>query len=556
MLGVLALALGIWKFNPIYHEVKDLRSGYLAKKAYEQFSANPFDTAALEQAARKAQSAVYLSPENYEANRALAAILMYLNPRTSLKYWEQSRDLWKKPEPIPFPDQLNYVQELIINNRLDAAYSVLKSLKATDDEQSEIEYNLAKICFLNGQADEALRHGRLMVENRYTPIRRQLFFIGMCLESSEPAIRREGERHIRVLVENEDLIDDSILWDITQFRNLSPDLSTMIKEKLDGKVNAYDERIALAEYQVQNGIKEPLEAYNELEATLYREDILAVMNLAKWCSKHGLADQVLDLVTLKTALTRKDWFLIFAKNLGKKGRWKEIIDILDKQDCPIEPFWLSILKAEACFQNGDEAMAINSWYRARLVSQPGLEEYWLMIHLGDELGLHSDTMELTDKLVSLGAQPEQVLAYLCERQLIVGNYDELYATLTTYKTNYPDHPDIVNDWAYYSILMDRADESVLPMVDKLVEENPSQLRYHMTWALAQIKQGNYRQVLARLQQFDLEWEKLHPKWRFILSLALAGVGSFEQANAYLEDVDMGIFNPYEKALHDKVFYNR
>ena len=556
VVGVVLLGLGIWQFKPLYHKVKDIRSGYLSHAAYELYTADPFDETALEQAALKAQTALFLSPENYEANRVMAAILMYVSPATSLKYWEQSRELWQKQEPISFSDQMNYVQVLILNNRLDVARSLLTKLKVDESEESEIDYNLAKISVLKGERNLAIQYARKMVENLFTPVRRQLFFIGLCLQSDDPAVRREGERHIRVLVENEDLINDSILWDITQFRGLSPDLSAMVKEKLDGKVNAYDERIALAEYQVLNKIKTPPDAYLELKAALFKEDMLSVVNLAKWCSKYNLTDQVLDLLSIDTALLRKDWFLLYVKNLGKAGRWADIVAILDKRDCPIEPFWISMLKAQACFEMGEESKAINSWYRAKLISQPVLEQYWLLIRLGDQMGLREDTKDLLDDLVSLGASPEQVVAYLCDQELATGNWEELYAILSTYKDRYPEHPDIVNDWAYYAILMDHEDETLIKRVDELVEAHPDQLRFHMIWALAQIKKGAYRQVLARLQQFNVDWMQLHPKWRFILALALAGVGEFEQAQAYLEEVDLGTLNPYETALHDKVFYNR
>jgi tetratricopeptide (TPR) repeat protein len=555
-LGVLVVGGGIWGFNPTYRKVKDIRSGYLAKAAYEKYIADPFDKAGIEEAMRKAQSALFLSPDNYQANRSLAVILMFIEPQISLKYWEQSRELWKQVEPIPFRDQMSYVQALMINNKLDVAHNILTRLKGGELEQSDIDYNLAKICFLQSKKSEAIDHGRRMVENRLTPIRRHLFFVGICLDSPDPVIRKEGERHLRVLIESEDLIDDSILWDMTQFRNLSSELSAFLKEKLDGKVNAYDERIALAEYQVLNKVKKPSEAFEELTRTLSREDILAVANLVKWCSKYGLVDQALELMSAEMAIKRKDWFLLYVKNLGKKERWVDIIELLKNEDCPIEPFWSSILKAEAFYESGEEGKAVNAWYRAKQETQPLQDQYWLLIHTGDAFGLHDETAEMLDKLVSIGVQPEQVLAYICERELLSKNYDGLYDTLVAYKERYPDHPDIVNDWAYYAILMDRDNKNALEAVNTLIESNPNLLRFHMTWALAQLKLGNPRQVLSRLQQFDLDWMKLHPKWRFILALALAGVGEVDQAKVYLAGVNMDTFNPYELALYDKWYYNR
>lgn len=555
-LALFIVIAGVLGTKPAYRKFKDIRASYLSDEAYDVYIADPMSRSAMTNATRKAQSALFLSPSNYKANRTLAVLSMFIDPGISLKYWNQSRLLARIPEDIPLEDKMNYIQTLLISGKLDRAYEVLQSIEGGEEVKSDVDYNLAKICYLQGNKEEAVKYGRSMVKNRFTPIDQHLFFASMCLESLDPVIIREGERHLRILFENDELMEDSVLWEMTQLKNLSPELSILLKDKLYSRVNVFEERIALAEYQIQNNMKEASLAYQELKLEVNKRDFLAVATLAKWCSKHNMVDETLEMLTPELALKRKDWFLLYLKNLGKKHRWEDVIELLAIRDCPIEAFWSYIMKAEAFHQIGEESKAINAWYRAKLESSPTKDSYWLMIKMGDEFGLEEDTNRMLTELVIIGVKPEQVLAYVTVREFSRKNYDGFYSFLESFKDHFFDHDDIVNDWAYYSILMNRNVELALSIITKLVENNPKQLRYHMTWALAEIKEGRYRQVLGRFQQFEIDWMNLHPKWRFILSLALAGVGEFDQAEAYLEGIELQSFNPFELELYEKLFYDR
>ena len=559
-IGFLGLCvIGVFTFffgKPIYLKFKDVRAGQLANQALESYLTAPSDSEVIRMSLDKAQSALFLSSINYEANRTLATIMVFSNPVVSLKYWEQSRVLWTSKDAIDALDQLHYVQSLILNSRLPKALEVLKSIQTNEELQADVLYNLVKVSYLMGDKSIAIDYGREMIANRHTPIGRHLFFADMCLVSQDEEIRKEGEKHVRFLLLNEDLMDDSVLWQMTQLTNLSPKLSQQLESTLNDRITDFEERISLMNYRVANGIITQENALGELMKALDRSDQLAVIRLAEWCNINGFSDEVIELMNLDLALKRKDWFVMYIKNLGLINEWERIILILTKEDCPIETFLSDILKCEAYYSNGDNIKAINSWYRAKLSSHPVANDLWLLVRIGDKMELEQDTEKMLRELVIVGENPERVLGYVASREMSKGNFDEFYRLLSGFKELYNNVGSIVNDWAYYSILMDRDYDGAMFEIQKLIDQNPKQLRYHMTWALGQIKKAQYREVLARFQHFDLDWMELHPKWRLILALALAGVGEYEQGQAYLEDVDMQSFNSYELELYEKLYYYR
>jgi len=552
VLGVLTFFFG----KPVYAKIKDFRSTQLANQALESYMEAPADPMVVRKSAEKAQSAIFLSPTNSAANRTLATMTLFSNPAVSLKYWDQVIGVMASVDKLSDLDKMHYVQALILNQRLDQAKEVLLSFKSDDPSYADALYNLVKVCYLMGDKNQALDYGRKMILHRNTPIYRHLFFADMCLSSEEELIREEGERHVKFLLGNDDLVDDSVLWQMTQFTNLSEALSDELNQKLDKRITMYDERIQLVDYRIANKISSPEEGLNELVKALDRSDSLALVRLAQWCSKRGFPDEAVQLMSVDLALRRKDWFVMYVKNLGILGEWDKIIRILTTEDCPIEEFLLDILKCEAYSESGDRIKAISQWYRAKIASNPVKKDLWLLIRIGDKIGLKDETEKLLRELVIVGENPEIVLAYVAKRELAEDDYDSLYRYLTSFKELYSNIGSIVNDWAFYSILLDRNPDEALKEVNTLIMRDPKQLRYHMTWALYQIKQQNYRDVLARFQQFDIDWMNLHPTWRFILALALAGVGEHEQAEAYLEDIEPAVLNPYELELYEKHFYYR
>lgn len=545
--------VAVWGAKPGYRFVKDLRAKQLSAQALKLYAEAGSNETAFQDSLNKAKSAFNLSPALYESNRALGIILMYVDPGVSLQYWQQARGLEDPTRSITLVDEMNYAQVLILNHELDEAIRVVAPLRGSVEAQAQVHYNLAKLYYLKGEEELAIRYAREMVNSRFTPIYRHLFYLNILMNSEDMSDRIEGEDHVRFLLKNEDLLDDSILWEMTQLTGLTQATSSLLETKLGYRTTEHPEKLELADYQVKNGIKTAEQLFFDLHSDFAKENLPIRSLLAKWCSSYDLHENLLMVLSAEESLKRKDWFLLYIEALSKLDRWEEIEALLEAPFIPIQNFWIHILKAEAQFRQNQTGRAIRHWYRAKSETFPSIDHYWSLIHLGDKYELEKETKALLDEMVLMGVPVGQVLAYIADREFGREDYSNFYDYLEFFKAKYEKQPDVLNDWAYYSYLMDlnvsKSDEVVLALIEKY----PDRLRYHMTWALGKIKEQKPRQVLARLQQFDVDWMSLHPKWRFILSLALAGVGETEQAKAYLEGEDLSGLNPFERKLFEDSF---
>jgi hypothetical protein len=551
---VLFLALCGLLAKPAYQLFKEYRSSHLAETALNAYIEAPSDMEVVRVAYERAKSALFLHPKGFEANRVLAIITQFQQPKVSLQYWDQAFEVAHDVENISFSDKMGYVQALIINGQFDKARQFLETLQGDEKQQAEIDYNLAKVCYMSKDLEAALEFGRKMVRSRFTPLSRHVFYASMCLSSDSASHIAEGERHIKILIENNDLITDSMLWEMAQIPGLSAEIDRKLQTALDKRISDFDEAMAFASYSVRSGQRSVTEAYEKLLSGINPADDSQRAKLAKWCQTYQLWDEMDRWIDLPLSLKRKDWFLTYMKLLGHQKKWSKIREVLETEDCPIEVFWKHILLSDAYYELGEKAKATNAWFRAKIESQPIPLHLWILVRTGDKMVMTQEVTALLDELILVGVPPEQVIAYIAGRDFAVQNYEGFYLELESFREKYPANPEILNDWIYYSFLLERNELEAWQEINDLVAQYPKRLRYHMTWALGKIREKAYRDVLARFQQFDVDWETLHPKWRFILAIALAGAGEVEQGKHYLAGIKTEEMNQYELELYERHFY--
>ncbi len=544
----------VFSARPVYRYFKEIRASVISENALNRYLENPTDLEAVNEVSLQLRSALALDPDGYAPNRGLAIVLNFTSPAVARQYWEQAIEY--TGDQITIQDRMAYVQCLIVNNDFLAAEQELLKVLEQDPNNVDAQYNLSKIYVLIGQETRALEYARDFIQSADTPIERHLFYIGMCLNSDDPSIIAEGDAHIEFLLDNSDLINDQVMWQMTEIDALNIEIKRRLQDQLQLRVDEFEDEIRLVNHRIQTGVITRNEGFEYLMGKTREADNRYVTRLAEWCSDVGLAEQVPVLLSVPLALQRKDWFLILIRNLGRLERWDAVVRILEEEQCPIERFWLYILKVEAYRAMDSDAEMVNAWYRAKLEALPLPLHFWTLIEMGNEAGLNYEADALLDRLVILGVPAEEILGYGARLAHESRNFDRLYTTLTSFYDKYGGNPDIANDWAYYSILMDQNGGEAREVVETLSKQYPNRLRYHMTWALGRIKDSRYSEVLARFQTIDVEWETLHPKWRLILAFALAGVDEFQQAQYYLEGVDMEQFNEYERAIYERLFYNR
>jgi len=357
---------------------------------------------------------------------------------------------------------------------------------------------------------------------------------------------------LRFLLKNDDLLSADFVWQLAELENLESDLKMTLTEHLGSRIHSYQEHLDWVNYQVQNQIVSENEGFELLKAKTELSNESERYMLAEWASAHGLERETAKLIDNDMGLKRKDYYLLLLRSLSRIGEWERVYALLEDSSPPLDSYWLHLLKSNYFFQQEQEARARQEWYRAKIELPTEVSAIWSLIRLGDALELFDATDDLLEQVLQRTGSPDPVINYLGSRYLETEQFEELYRTLKRFHQRFPGHEEIANEWVYYAFLLKRDMEEAENAIEDLYDSHPERLRYHMTWALGRIQAGDYPSVLERLRHFDVNWSEVHPKWRFILALALLGVGESEQAHHYLNGIDVQALSIPEQQLLERL----
>jgi tetratricopeptide (TPR) repeat protein len=547
LVALVLIAVGIGA-KPGYGLFKEWRSDRVAKEALGLYLENFREPLLVKEALEKAQAALELHREGFVPNRVMGTILTSIAPSNALLHWEQAAKS-REIERWELDDEIAYIQCLLALRRAQDARDILQRLDRSYPDNIEVLHNLAKTSVLLGDQEEALRYARSAADHPASTPDRKLLYVRLCLNSENPSLRRQGELYLERLLEREGDLELPVLWALFETPNLSEALLRELSMRLRSKISSPEDGLILATMEVRSGLIDRRKAYEQLISEFNWESNEHRAVIATWCSDLGMPEQALQHMSMEWATGNADYFLTWIKALGSVGRWQDVLDGLSHRDSPLERFWLHYLTAEAHAALGQQTGAVNQWHRAKSALPATAEAYWLLLALADRLGLSSESDALASDMIPSGVNPSEIAAYYVGQAGIDGDYERLVAQLNRLRLAAPESPEALNDWAYYALLVSpTVDEQTLQAAEQLSNEHPTVLRYHMTWALGMIRQGKPEEVLGRFQQFQLQWETLHPKWRFILALALIHAGEEEQGRHYLNANDIEQLNPMEQQL--------
>ena len=482
----------------------------------------------------------------------MGTILTPARPDLAKKFWEKalsSRD----SHLLTLDDQMAYVQCMFVNAEHQKALELLDLLNSQHPKNGEILYNLTKASLMLGDREKALRYSREMVQQTMPPIAGKLLYLRLCMESPDPATRGEGEDFLAQFLSKDDSIEKEVLWSLAEIPNFERSSMQELKNRLSKLSTTFKAQLQLATWEVESALLSSEEAYSDLSSIVEPTNFEACAMLADWCNLHHLPLQALEWMPKERAMQNINWLLTRIKSLGQVAQWKEVVALISEKDCPLEIFWKHLLLAEAYSAMGQLEIASHNWHRAKAAvdNSPALQ--WVLIPTGEKLGLDQECNQLLFQMVSTGIDPTRISAYFFERAVRRNDYAPLPDLLNQLREVAPLNPDIQNDWAYFTLLFTPDHSEAKEMAETLCEEHPGVLRYHMTWALGKIQEGKPKEVLGRFQQFQVDWETLHPRWRLILALALAGAGEKEQGAHYLTRLDLRELNPKEQELLSLTF---
>ncbi|MEX0326687.1 MAG: hypothetical protein AB3N33_11435 [Puniceicoccaceae bacterium] len=217
----------------------------------------------------------------------------------------------------------------------------------------------------------------------------------------------------------------------------------------------------------------------------------------------------------------------------------------------IDPVMEAYLRARVLLQKGELEEALVYWDEAHQ-GVLGSNRFPLMKNLGIlalQLGQPVHAMQSLYTAFSAGIPFNQAQASkLIELTLEYGNLRQSIRIAEYLANRNPDSPLHHNNLAYFRFLAEEAIEESVERMRQLVDEYPDVPQFKLTLALGLVKAGRNNEANRLLKTTDIDWSKTSTRGLLIYAVVLAASDQRTVAEGLLQNLDLDILIPEEKAL--------
>jgi len=540
LLLCLLLALG-WAARPGYRQLKSWRADWLVTQA-ETYLKEDRQVEALQ----KAGSAYQLSPLNSRVILLMARVYGPVNPNLSLIFWQQLQ----AGDLLSDETRFEFIRYCLSIRRLDLAQQLLSPLLQANDTQEPVLLLAAELAALSGNRDEAGRLCRRVLQLNPNQRKARFILAGLSSSSKDPDELARGKKLLEGLLDLDDDYSLQALIQLSRWPGLVPTELEKIRHLLRAHPKASEkDRLYANTLRMQAQPARRGEVLREVQDFYSAKPPAERLEAARWLNQQRESARVLEFLPLKEALQRQDLFLVWADAMALTRRWKELENVLDKENVPLEKLLVTIFRARAVREQGDTERANVLWNRAVLESASRPEILWYMASYAEKLRASDLAISAYRQLIRNTDTEKPAYASLITLQQKQGDTRSLRDTLQEMRERFPHDEVVQNDLAYLNLLLGENLSSSRQTARNLIARNPSIMAYRVTAALAALRDYQAEEAYtyyasARLKDIRV----LQPSWQAIYAAILGARGKTSEARQIVKTLNPQALLPEERAL--------
>jgi tetratricopeptide (TPR) repeat protein len=217
----------------------------------------------------------------------------------------------------------------------------------------------------------------------------------------------------------------------------------------------------------------------------------------------------------------------------------------------IEPIMDSYFMAQILAGKGEKEEAFVYWKEAQQAVL-GSNRFPLMKNLGIlalQLDQPVNAMQTLYTAFSAGIPFTQAQAgELIQLTLQYGNLRQAISIADYLAQQFPDSPVHINNLSYFKFLTEEQVEESVEAMRKVVDDYPELNQFRLTLALGLVKAGRTNEANRLLKSTDIDWDKTSTRGLLIYAVVLAASGQESVAEGLLQNLDLEVLIPEEKAL--------
>ena len=270
-----------------------------------------------------------------------------------------------------------------------------------------------------------------------------------------------------------------------------------------------------------------------------------------WLAEMDASKAVIAAVGNDFSVLGGDEAMILVNAHIAAGQPEEAQQVLDATRGLIDPVLAAFFQAKILVLQDRKKEALTYWQEAQQ-GTVGSNQFNMMKSLGL---LAIDLDQPVSALQTLYAALSAGISFTQDQasQLIglTMKYGSLQQTITVawYLTRtYPESPVYANNLAYFQFLAGEDIEDSVQTMRRLTEDYPDMVQFRLTLALGLVKAGRTNEATRLLESTNIDWQKTSTRGLLIYVVVLGASGQSTLAQGLMQNLDMDILIPEEKAL--------
>lgn len=477
---VVILIIVVIESRPAYREFKQWRAERFAVQA-DQFIRKKDD----KNAYFKLQTALTLSPSDPKINRTMAQLLSRHNQREAIPFMRNV--LLSKSTTME--DRHQFILLAIRLDEIAAAREELANVLAIQPRTTATLLIAAKVRLFEDKIQEALQFAReaLFISPDNETAQYTLALLIVRFNTPDPS--GEARRLLWGLSDNDRQSGYLALVELSQL----PDLSDDERSRLLKIVKAPDAPLLLrligADLDIRYNLVPPATVVRDLVKTYGDADIDSVAIVAAWLVKHHAYAHAIQMIPLEKQNQRRDLFLTKIEALGGLGQWQEAYELVREEVTPLNSFELEFQRAVVSRGTRNTESIASHW--RKLLSMAGTDPQRLktFARWAESVGATEEATTAYEKLASTSQDNAFAYTQLIRITEPTGNTRLLREHLINLAEIKKDSPQVQNELAYASLLLQTNVASSKQTAFDLAALDPGNPSYRLTLALALLREN-------------------------------------------------------------------
>ncbi|MEO6848868.1 MAG: hypothetical protein ABI443_14075 [Chthoniobacterales bacterium] len=445
-------------------------------------------------------------------------------------------------------DKVLYARLLQESGEASKSEIVLRDVLQGSPDNLDAGIMLAKVLLVQGDNAGTEAQLRAVLAKHPENVEAHVLLGRLLALSPDPTKQAEGVDILKKLAAAKDKTSlDALKYLLRISHNNTPQVREWVQALENHPLKDEDAKLLAADWEIRFDPSKTDVVYARLMEAKETDSPEELQELGRWMNQHAQYERVLKLFPLKTALSRRDCFLIWLDAKGGLSEWKGIQTILKTERIPLEEsfVWLFRGRASAALNESSDAdvyynKAINAAFR-----EPKI--LWYLAGYFHEIGnidfSKKSLTALTQNPVTARAGYKALLVLAAEQRDTTG----ILSILKEMRRRWPQDKAIENDQRYFMLLTGSGSNQEKD-IRKLVESDPASLPFETTLALYFLKNGKSKEALDVYKDLRIEWASVNPGLRVVYCAVLEANGFHGKALEIAMDIPLNSLRMEEKAI--------